>query len=122
MRRGCGFQFPPCATGYPWEALQGATVTAEILHRQGYDAWSWSDQALRRAVQFLYELDRRYPGDGWWASGDDEWNVWLVNRAYGTRFPARDPAQPGKNMGWTDWTHAGRPPAPQRPFGIDVTE
>ncbi len=106
MRRGCGFQFPPCETGYPWEALQGATVMAEILHRQGYDAWSWGDHALFRAVRFLYDLGRRYPGAGWWASGDDEWNVWLVNRAYGTSFPTESPAGAGKNMGWTDWTHA----------------
>jgi len=104
MRRGCAFQFPPCPTGYPWEALQGATVMAEILHRAGYDAWSWGDKALFRAVRFLYNLDARY--SGWWASGDDEWNVWLVNHAYGTDFPTESPAGDGKNMGWTDWTHA----------------
>ena len=104
MRRGCGFQFPPCSTGYVWEALQGATVQAEILYRQGYDTWSWGDRALLRAVHFLYELDRRY--GGWWAEGDDEWNVWVVNHAYGTTFPATSPAGAGKNMGWTDWTHA----------------
>ncbi len=116
MRRGCSFRFPPCPTGYPWEALQGAVVEAEILHHQGYDAWNWESQALRRAVQFLYDLDRRYPGGGWWAHGDDQWAVWLVNGAYGTRFPAESPANPGKNMGWTDWTHA----APG-PVGPDTT-
>jgi hypothetical protein len=104
MRRGCGFQFPPCGTGYPWEALQGATVMAEILHRRGYDAWNWGDRALLRAVQFLFELDRRY--GGWGAEGDDEWNAWLVNHAYGSNFPTQSPAGSGKNMGWTDWTHA----------------
>jgi hypothetical protein len=106
MRRGCSFQFPPCPTGYPWGALEGAVVQAEILHHQGYDAWNWENQALRRAVQFLYDLDRRYPTGGWWAHGDDQWAVWLVNWAYGTHFPAVTPANPGKNMGWTDWTHA----------------
>jgi hypothetical protein len=104
MRRGCAFQYPPCPTGYPWEALQGALVQAEILSRQGYDAWQWQDQALRRAVQYLFDLDRRY--GGWWASGDDRWSVWVVNRAYGTQFPAVSPAGAGKIMGWTDWTHA----------------
>jgi hypothetical protein len=106
MRRGCGFQFPPCETGYPWEGLQGATVMAQILHRQGFDAWSWGDRALFRAVRFLYQLNARYPGAGWWAESDDEWNVWLVNHAYGTEFPTETPASSGKNMGWTDWTHA----------------
>ncbi len=104
MRRGCAFQFPPCSTGYPWEGLQGATVMAEILHRAGYDAWSWGDKALFRAVRFLYNLDARY--SGWWASGDDQWNIWLVNHAYGTDFPTELPAGDGKNMGWTDWTHS----------------
>jgi alginate lyase len=117
MRRGCIFQFPPCPTGYPWEALQGVTVQAEILHRAGYDAWNWQDQAIRRAFQFLYDLDRRY--GGWWADSNDEWNVWMVNRAYGTRFPTRTPAKPGKIMGWTDWTHSasGPPPPPE----VDTT-
>jgi hypothetical protein len=104
MRRGCIFTLPPCPTGYPWEALQGATVQAEILKRQGFDSWGWQDQALRRSVQYLSDLNRRY--GGWWASGDDEWNVWLVNRAYGTQFTRVSPAGSGKIMGWTDWTHA----------------
>jgi len=106
MRRGGGFRFPPARTNYPWGALEGAVVAAEILHRQGYDAWNWGDQALRRAVQFLFDLHRRYPKGGWWAEGDDCWTVWVVNRAYGPTFPAVSPARPGKNMAWTDWTHA----------------
>ena len=112
MRRGGGFQFPPAGTNYPWGALSGAVVQAEILHRQGYDAWNWEHQAIKRAVQFLYDLDRRYPGGGWWAHGDDEWNPWLVNWAYGTQFPQVTGAQPGKHMAWTDWTHAARGPLP----------
>ena len=86
MRRGCRYRLPPCATGYAWEALQGAVVQAEILHRQGYDAWQWQDRALLRAAQFLWRLDQLY--GGWWASGDDEWQVWLINAAYGTDFPS----------------------------------
>lgn len=103
MRRGCPFQMPPCHTAYAWEAMQGAVVQAEILHRQGYDAWQWQDRALLRAAQFLYDLDQRY--SDWWAEGDDEWQVWLINAAYGTSFPSETPARFGKNMGWTDWTH-----------------
>ena len=105
MRRGCAIQFPPCPTGYPWGALEGATVMAEILHRRGYPAWEWEDRALLRAVEQLWRLGERYPGDGWWNAGDDEWQVWLINHAYGTDFPAENPAREGKNMGWTDWTH-----------------
>ncbi len=99
MRRGRGFRWPPKRTNYPWGALQGALVQAELLHRAGYPAWEWEDRALLRAVQFLYRI-------GWPAEGDDEWQIWLVNHVYDTEFPAALPAQPGKNMGWTDWTHA----------------
>jgi hypothetical protein len=109
MRRGCEFQIPPCFTNYPWEGLQGVLVEAMILYRQGYDVWNWEDQAILRAVQFLYELQRTYPRQNWWAPGDDTWVPWLVNAAYGTDFPTQ-PASPGKNMGWSDWTHAS-------PFG-----
>lgn len=98
MRRGGKFRWPPKKTGYAWGALQGALVQAAILHRAGYPAWEWEDQALLRAVQFLYGL-------GWEPEGDDRWQVWLVNHAYGTSFPTESPVSPGKNIGWTDWTH-----------------
>lgn len=105
MRRGGKFRVPPKRTDYPWGGLGGAVVTAELLSRQGYDAWRWEDQALRRAVQFLYDLDRAY--GKWWADGDDTWLPWLVNARYGTSFPTAPAVFPGKNMAWTDWTHAG---------------
>jgi hypothetical protein len=99
MRRGGSFKWPPNPTGYAWEALQGAIVQAQILHRAGYPAWQWEDQALLRAVNFLYTIN-------WPPEGDDSWQPWLVNSAYRSTFSAAAPAQPGKNMGWTDWTHA----------------
>lgn len=110
MRRGCSFQLPPCATNYPWEALQGIVVEAVVLYRQGYDAWNWEDQAILRAVQFLYDLHLAYPEDEWWSAGDDRWIPWLINAVYGTDFPTES-ARRGKNMGWTDWTHAPQPAA-----------
>ena len=97
MRRGDSFQWPPIATGYAWEALQGAFVQAEILNRAGFPTWDWQDQALLRAVNFLYSID-------WKPTGDDEWLVWLINHSYKTNFPTVIPEKPGKNMGWTDWT------------------
>jgi hypothetical protein len=97
MRRGGRFDWPPSKTGYAWEGLQGAVVLAEILSRAGYPVWEWEQQALLRAVEFLYSID-------WPAEGDDEWQVWLINHAYDTDFPAVTPTRPGKNMGWTDWT------------------
>ena len=91
MRRGGAFAWPPKGTGYPWEALQGATVAAELLSRAGYPAWEWQDKALLRAVQFLYSVN-------WPAVGDDQWQPWLINAVYGTTFATSANATPGKNM------------------------
>jgi hypothetical protein len=102
MRRGCDFTWPPCYTGYTWEAMQGAVVQAHLLNRVGYDAWHWEEQAMLHATRFLYELDLDF--GGWWAEGDDEWVVWVINNAYNATFPNNTPTRPGKNMGWTDWT------------------
>ena len=105
MRRGGPLADPPAPTGYAWEALQGATVATELLARNGYpDAWRWGESALLRAVDYLARLDVAY--GGWWATGDDRWNVWLVNHGTGRAYPTEAGVRPGKNLGFTDWTHA----------------
>ena len=111
QRRGGGFAWPPPQENYVWGALQGALSTAVILSRAGYpDVWSWQDQALLRAVRWLHD-QAHFP-----AEGDDTWLPHLVNHYYGTSFPAPVPARPGKNLGWTDWTHGpGAPPASGTP-------
>jgi hypothetical protein len=103
MRRGCRLQPVPCPTVYAWEALQGAIVQADLLARHGYPAWSWGDDALLRAAQFLERLNARF--GGWWATGDDSWQPFVLNHAYGTSFPEAAPARPGKILGWTDWVY-----------------
>lgn len=111
IRRSGAFKWPPSgakAQMYSWEGLQGAVVQAQLLSRAGYDAWNWSDKAILRAAQFLYNI-------GWTAQGDDGWQPWLINAAYGTNFPTNEAATPGKNMGYTQWTHAkqgSKPPVP----------
>jgi hypothetical protein len=109
----CGtFRWPPCYTYYAWGGLAGAVVNAEILRRAGYaDVFQWGSRALLRAYTRLHELSKVDPI--WWREatrGDDSWQPWLVNHIYGTAFPAVSPTRPGRNMGWTDWTHARRLP------------
>jgi hypothetical protein len=99
QRRAGGFFWPPQKENYVWEALQGAVVQAELLSRAGYDAWNWSDKALLRAINWEYSVNN-FP-----AQGDDTWEIYIVNHAYGTSFPTSG-ASTGKNMGWTDWTYA----------------
>jgi hypothetical protein len=103
MRRGCSFKWKPCTTGYAWEAMQGAVVEAALLERAGYDAWNWGDKGMARAATFLFKLNQEVGGD-WWATGDDSWQPWILNKAYKANFPT-SAAKPGKNMAWTDWTH-----------------
>ncbi len=99
QRRAGSFTWPPPKENYVYEALQGALVQAVILQRQGYPAFEWGDRALLRAFKWLHDVA------GYGAEGDDTWQPHLVNRVYGTSFPAPTPAKPGKNVGWTDWTH-----------------
>jgi hypothetical protein len=96
QRRAGGFSWPPQKENYVWEALQGAMVQAHLLSRAGYDVWNWSDRALLRAVQWEYNVNN-FP-----ATGDDTWQIWIVNRVYGTSFAAGS-ASAGKNMSYTDW-------------------
>jgi hypothetical protein len=99
QRRGGSYTWPPFPENYVWESLQGAVVQAALLERAGFPAFQWEDRALLRAVQWLHD-QVNYP-----AVGDDMWQPHLINYYYGTSFPAPIPARPGKNMGWTDWTH-----------------
>lgn len=101
QRRAGGFTWPPPRENYVYEALQGALAQAVILYRAGYDVWNWEDQALLRAFKWLHEQA------GYSAAGDDTWQPHLVNYYYGSNFPAPVPSSPGKNVGWTDWTHSG---------------
>lgn len=96
LRRAGGFTWPPAKTDYCWEGLQGPVAAAKMLHRAGYDAWNWSDKALLRAVTFLYDI-------GWPAVGDDQWQPWVINKAYGLNIPTTGGGK-GKNVGWTQWT------------------
>lgn len=99
QRRGGLFRWPPPKENYVYEALQGAVAQAVMLERLGLPAWEWGDRALLRSFQWLHD-HADYP-----AAGDDTWLPHVINRAYGTSFPAPIPAQTGKASGFTDWTH-----------------
>ncbi len=116
QRRGGSFSWPPPKENYVYEALQGALAQAIILHRAGYDVWNWEDKALLRAFNFLHDVVD-FP-----ATGDDTWEAHIVNYYYGEDFPARVPAQSGKNVGYTDWTHSERKrgPRPAPPYALEV--
>jgi hypothetical protein len=80
------------------------------------DTWHWSDDAIRRAVEWMYD-DR--DGKRKWDTCDDRdkrYVLDVVDHAYGSDFIGRmrcdpEPSGPGRNIAWTSWTH-------QRPIVI----
>ncbi len=97
QRRSGGFSWPPACENYVWEALQGASLQAELLTHDGYPAWTQGSSALRRALTWLYN-QANCP-----AAGDDTWIVWLVNHETGSNFPVTNATGVGKNMAFTAW-------------------
>jgi hypothetical protein len=111
--RRCGEFIPstaPCKTSYMWEGLQGVVAATEMLHRAGYPAFEWSDRAILRSISWLHNTTfsdgKNYP-----AVGDDVWQIYIINKRYGTNFPtgSSSTTSPGKMIGYTDWTHSARP-------------
>jgi hypothetical protein len=98
QRRSGTWTWPAPHENYVWESLQGLLAQAVILSRAGYPVWEWENRALLRAVSWVHNVNG-YPPEG-----DDRWLTHIVNRAYGTSFPAAVPTTPGKGFGWTDWT------------------
>lgn len=99
MRRGGSFRWPPGETSYAWGALEGAVLQAEILQRFGYDAFGWSDRALLRATDFLFQRAQ------WRPEGNDQWVFWVIDYRYGTNYRAPAPVPVGKNFAWSDWLY-----------------
>jgi hypothetical protein len=113
--------FPPeyaCCAGwtYPWEALQGLFVQAEMLYRAGYlKTYERSSQALRRAMDFQVRCGWTSPTSLYNPGSTSEYVVWIANKRYGTTYPtaATFPSgSPGRIMSWTNWTHAPAAPCP----------
>jgi hypothetical protein len=85
--------------GYSWEALQGLFVSAELLYRTGAygDPYQWSDQALRRAVDFMLR-------SGWGISNVAKYVPWMANYRYDTAYPT-EASFNGRIMSWGDWMY-----------------
>jgi Alginate lyase len=103
--------WPPGKTNYVWGGLQGATMQAELLRRQGFDVLTWADSALLRTFDRLWNWEQNF--GGWWGDGgsDDSSHVpALATFWFGDQrdWPQFEDAGKGKNYGWTEWTHGTR--------------
>ena len=76
-----------------------STIGISCVAQYGYPAFTWEDRAILRSFRWLQDQA------AYQATGDDEWQMHVVNFFYRANMPAALPARPGKNMGWTDWTH-----------------
>jgi hypothetical protein len=105
LRRSGGFSWPPPKQNYIHTALQGTIPTAVMLHRAGFDAFNWANQAVKRTLDWSYDQASFVP------EGNDQWIAWPVDYYYCTnKFTepiGATAAHFGKIMDWTDWTHAG---------------
>ncbi len=99
QRRTGEYAWPAPKGSYPWEGMQGALLTDVVLQRAGKITPNYQDSAMVRAYNWLYTVN------GNPASGDDNYQMWIVNKVYGTTYPTQVGVAPGKNMAWTDWTH-----------------
>lgn len=97
QRRGGGFAWPAPKENYVWEALQGATMQAEMLSRAGFDSWNWGEKALMRAGDWLHN-EAQFP-----AESDDKSTAALLNARYGTGYPAGEATGVGKAGGFGGW-------------------
>jgi len=84
---------------YSWEALQGLSVSLELLYHTGHygNPYDWSDQALKRALDFMQR-------SGWGMTRPATYVPWLANARYGTSYPLA-PTIDGRIMSWGDWLY-----------------
>jgi hypothetical protein len=104
--RGGNLKWPPGrdGIGYTLESLQGLMLQAELLTVNGYgDAWTWSDNALRRAADFVTRSGEA--GGLTWNRSEVSYHVpWLFNARYDLALPT-EPAGFGRVFGYTDWLY-----------------
>ena len=129
ISRGGSLRWPPADPGIPYqlEAIQGVGLQTELLYRNGYaDAWSWSNNGLKRAAAIVTR-SAASGGTGWNATSTSRQMPWLLNLRYGTSIPTRASGI-GRAIGFTDWLYGagagtsgggsgggGTPPPPTTP-------
>lgn len=84
---------------YAYETLSGLYLAAILLERHGEPAFSWSNEALKRAILWInrqgqipsinnYECERHI--------------IWIANHFYGLNLPTQPPSR-GRGLAFTDW-------------------
>lgn len=93
----------------PFNALQGAITSAILLSRAGFTPWTYSGEALKRAVVWLASVNTQEFDDSV-NGGDDAWMAWVIDSIYSTTYVSSqsitNPTTAGKCLAYTDWLTA----------------
>jgi hypothetical protein len=97
-----GTYYDETGIGYTFEAYQAQLLAAILLDRQGYDPWSWSDQALKRVADWC-QREAVFPTTtgGTWT---DLHIAWIPRYFYGVNYD-RIASKMGNTFGFTDWLY-----------------
>jgi len=111
QRRAGSFTWPPPKSNYVWTGLQGLVPWVIIMHEAGYGSLTWSNEAFKRAFDWLNTAHFLPSGSEKYIAGDtgvdDEWLPHVHNFYYSGGSTVTIPAGTGKVGGFTDWTHPG---------------
>jgi len=106
ISRGGSLRWPPGSTGvaYQLDSIQGLALSVELLSHNGHgDAWSWSNDALKRMAA-LVTRSASSAGAGWNSTRTARQMPWLLNLRYGTNIPTLTSGM-GRAIGFTDWLY-----------------
>jgi hypothetical protein len=106
-------------TNYTWESMQCVVMTAHLLDRCLYNPFRWEDEAIRRAIDWLYDVNVFPPEDadnspaciGGGSTSDDTWVPFITDAHYFTYAPraalGTEDDKPGKVFGFSAWWAPG---------------
>ncbi|HEX5466003.1 MAG TPA: hypothetical protein VFW92_04915 [Candidatus Limnocylindrales bacterium] len=89
----------PSASSYIHEALDGMVISALILGRRGYAAWSVNDAQICRVASFAYRVGRLND------FGGSRFAAWVTDAYCATDVPRQSPTTGGRMLGFTDWLY-----------------
>ena len=98
-------------TTYEEGVLEGVLGQVEVLRRAGYDAHTWSNQAVKRAAVRIKYFADNFSSKSWvYFTNKHQSATPLVNYLYSLNYPEPYTNNPGASypLRWTHYTHSGR--------------
>lgn len=88
--------WPPTFTNYVHGAMDGASLSFWIMARKGETCWAWGTNAMKRQMDWKYEVgDLPYSGF--------RWQLRVIEKAYGVTYAGHEPTAASTNFAYADW-------------------